>query len=82
MLNAQPALHQLDVVTNVIEDYRSVVRHDGGDIELVAVDGDRIRVRLKGACVDCAMAGQTLGRLRRRLTEALGRPVMVAPAAD
>lgn len=34
---------------------------DGGDIELVELTKDKIlRVRLRGACVGCAMAGYTL----------------------
>lgn len=70
------------IVTDIIEEFRPIVRRDGGDIEFVAIEGDRVRVRLKGACVSCALAGQTLGRLRRRLMDALGKPVMVAPAVE
>jgi Fe-S cluster biogenesis protein NfuA len=58
---------------------RPNVQADGGDLELVAVRGDRIEVRLSGKCRTCAMAGQTLGGLRRRLIQALGEPVMVIP---
>jgi NifU-like protein len=35
---------------------------------------------LGGACAGCNMAGQTLGGIRRHLTEALGRPIRVFPA--
>lgn len=67
------------VVAQVIAEARPDVQRDGGDIELVDITGDRVRVRLTGACVGCAMAGHTLGGLRRRLMQALGEPVRVVP---
>lgn len=71
----------LQTVTAIIEEFRSGVQSDGGDLELVAIEGDRIKVKLKGACTSCSLAGQTLGRVRRRLMDVLGRPVMVVPVA-
>ena len=67
------------IVARVIAEARPDVQRDGGDIELVDITGDRVRVRLTGACVGCAMAGHTLGGLRRRLMQALGEPVRVVP---
>lgn len=43
-------------VREAIEDVRQILRQDGGDIELVAVDGRVIRVRMKGACTGCPNA--------------------------
>lgn len=70
---------RLRVITDTIAAVRPNVQADGGDLELVAVRGDRIEVRLSGKCRSCSMAGQTLGGLRRRLMQALGEPVMVIP---
>ena len=67
------------IVAQVIAEARPDVQRDGGDIELVDITGDRVRVRLTGACVGCAMAGHTLGTVRRRLMQALGEPVRVLP---
>ena len=67
------------IVAQVIAAARPDVQRDGGDIELVDIIGDRVRVRLTGACVGCAMASHTLGGLRRRLMQALGEPVRVVP---
>ena len=67
------------VVAQVIAAARPDVQRDGGDIELVDIIGDRIRVRLTGACVGCTMAGHTLGALRRRMMLALGEAVRVLP---
>lgn len=43
-------------VREAIDDVRQVLNRDGGDIELVAVEGRVIRVRMKGACVGCPNA--------------------------
>jgi len=63
----------------IIQSVRPRLQQDGGDIELVAVDGLFVRVRLTGACVSCTMAGQTLGGVRRELMVALDEPVRVVP---
>ena len=47
---------------------------DGGDAELVAVEGSVVQVRLLGACCGCPMAEATLvgfveDRLRKRVAE-------------
>ncbi len=40
---------------------RPRLREDGGDIELVDVDGNRVIVALRGSCAGCLSAGVTLG---------------------
>ncbi len=67
------------IAAQVIAEARPDVQRDGGDIELLDIIGDRVRVRLTGACVGCAMAGHTIGALRRRMIQALGEPVRVLP---
>lgn len=69
------------VAGEVIESLRPGVQRDGGDLHLVDIDGDRIYVRLSGACTTCSLAGQTLGGVRRQLVKALGWPVRVIPAS-
>ena len=71
----------LPLVHETIERLRPGVQRDGGDLELVAVQDNIVRLRLKGACVGCAMSGQTLGGVRRELVKVLGNPsVRVLPA--
>ena len=67
------------IAAEVIAAARPDVQRDGGDIELVDITGDRVRVRLSGACIGCAMAGHTLGAIRRRMMLALGERVRVVP---
>lgn len=43
-----------------LEHVRAALQGDGGDCELVAVEGDTVKLRLKGACGGCPMAMMTL----------------------
>ena len=55
-----------DQVEKALEKTRSVLRSDGGDVELVDVSPDGIiQVRLKGACHGCPMATMTLKSTHR-----------------
>ncbi len=47
-------------VEKAIEEVKPYLKADGGDIELVAVEGDTVKVRLKGACAGCPMSRMTL----------------------
>jgi Fe-S cluster biogenesis protein NfuA len=47
-------------VKAVIEKIRPALQMDGGDIELVAVEGNVVKVRLTGACSGCPMSQMTL----------------------
>ncbi len=40
-------------VARAVEDVRRILQRDGGDIELVDVEGAVVRVRMKGACAGC-----------------------------
>ena len=71
---------ELVVVQNAIEQIRCAVQSDGGDLELLSFQNDIAKVQMGGACAGCHMAGQTLGGIRRQLTEVLGRPIRVLPA--
>ena len=47
-------------VESVLQRVRPFLRADGGDIELVAVDGHSAHVRLTGKCAGCPSAHMTL----------------------
>jgi len=49
-----------DKVKQAIEKIRPILQRDGGDIELVAVEGNVVKVRLQGACRGCPMSQMTL----------------------
>ncbi|HEU5360452.1 MAG TPA: NifU family protein [Candidatus Deferrimicrobiaceae bacterium] len=47
-------------VERVLGRIRPALQADGGDVELVDVEGGVVKVRLTGACGGCPMAGITL----------------------
>jgi Fe-S cluster biogenesis protein NfuA len=47
-------------VEKVLDSIRPALQADGGDVELIDVDGGVVRVRLTGACNGCPMAAMTL----------------------
>ncbi len=68
-----PAKKVLAVEKVLEAEVRPALRRDGGDIELVDVDGSTIQVRFLGHCAGCMAAHLTQnGLVRTKLREALG----------
>jgi Fe-S cluster biogenesis protein NfuA len=42
------------------EKIRPALQMDGGDIEFIEMDGNKVKVQLKGACHGCPSAAMTL----------------------
>lgn len=49
-----------DKVETALAKIRPALQADGGDVELVDVNGGVVRLRLKGACLGCPMSTITL----------------------
>jgi len=47
-------------IERVLDKIRPALQADGGDVELVDVEGNVVKVRLTGACGGCPMAEVTL----------------------
>lgn len=56
-------------ISEVLKEARRILLKDGGDLELVALEGTVVRVRLKGNCVGCPRATLDL----KNVVEALVR---------
>lgn len=69
----------LPAIEAAIDELRPRLRRDGGDIALVAVDGDMVVVDLKGTCTGCVLSSVTLAGIRKRLIDVTGRPLRVVP---
>ena len=70
---------RLQTIRDVIETIRPNLRRDGGDCELISVEGNKINVKLTGACVFCKLSSATLEGIQAKLVEALGEFVRVIP---
>lgn len=59
-----------DNVEKVLDDLRPYLISDGGNVELVEIDGPVVRLRLQGACGSCPSSTMTLRMgIERRLRE-------------
>lgn len=74
-------VQKIQRIAAVIEELRPQFQLDGGDVELVDVDGDTVYVAMSGACMGCQMSGLTISGIQERLMLVLGRPVRVVPAS-
>ena len=54
-------------VRKALDEIKPSIQADGGNIELVAIEKDVVKVRLQGACVGCPMAALTLKQGVERL---------------
>ena len=66
-------------IAAVIEEIRPALQRDGGDCELLKVEGSRVMVRLKGACMFCSLSAATLEGIQSRVVEELGELVRLIP---
>lgn len=67
-------------IAAVITELRPVLQADGGDVELAATLGDKVFVKMSGACVGCQLAAMTMHGIQARMIAALGERVHVLPA--
>ena len=70
-------LQKIDRIRNVLEnDVKPVLAKDGGDCELIDVEGNTVLVKLHGHCAGCAFSNMTLisvveRNLREKVSEQL-----------
>jgi Fe-S cluster biogenesis protein NfuA len=47
-------------IEEVLESMRPFLKADGGDVELVAIEANTVKLRLLGACSSCSMSHMTM----------------------
>jgi NifU-like protein len=64
-------IQRMQMITRVIDqEIRPSLQKDGGDIELIDIEGKEVQVALRGSCVNCPSSQMTLkGLVERRLQE-------------
>jgi NifU-like protein len=61
---------KIAMIQDVIErEIRPLLEADGGDVELVDVDGSRVILSLRGTCTGCVMADVTKRNIEKKLQE-------------
>jgi Fe-S cluster biogenesis protein NfuA len=83
---AEPQTQNADareqLIRAVIDEIRPNLRRDGGDCELVEISGNKVMVKLTGACVLCKLSSATLEGIQAKLVEKLGEFVRLIPVAN
>jgi Fe-S cluster biogenesis protein NfuA len=61
-----------------LEQLRTMLQADGGDLELVGITGKTVNVRLRGACCGCPHASITIKQgVERALQEEVDKEIVV-----
>jgi Fe-S cluster biogenesis protein NfuA len=70
--NADPRALTLANVERALDELRPYLMADGGNVEVVEIDGPIVKVRLQGACGSCPSSTMTLKMgIERKLREAI-----------
>lgn len=65
-------------ITSRLEELRAVLQADGGDLEIVAIEGKTVKLKLRGACGGCPHAAMTIkGGLERILREEIDPEITI-----
>jgi NifU-like protein len=71
-------LQKVKLVEEVIEhQIRPELQKDGGDIDLIDVEGGRVLVSLRGVCTNCPSAGLTIRGIQERIREFVTEDLVV-----
>ena len=65
-------------ITKRLEELRAILQADGGDLEIVAIEGKTVKLKLRGACGGCPHAAMTIkGGLERILREEIDPEITI-----
>jgi Fe-S cluster biogenesis protein NfuA len=71
---------KIAIIKEVIDEIRPNLIRDGGDCQFVSMDGNKVVVKLTGACVMCKLSSATLEGIQAKVIEKLGEFVRLVPA--
>ncbi len=69
------------IIRGVIDEVRPNLQRDGGDCQLIEIDGNKVMVKMTGACVFCKLSSATLEGIQSLLVQRLGELVRIIPVA-
>lgn len=72
-------IQKIALIQDVLEtEIRPKLKADGGDLDLVDIEGNRVVIALRAMCSDCPMSGVTLEGIQERLREVVSPDIVVA----
>ena len=71
-------LQRIALIQDVLEkEIRPRLQADGGDLELIDIDGSRVVIALRAMCVECPMGGVTIKGIEEKLRELVDESITV-----
>jgi NifU-like protein len=71
-------LQKIALIQDVLErEIRPKLQADGGDLELLDVEGSKVIIALRAMCVSCPMGGVTVQSIEQKLRELVSEDVVV-----
>ncbi len=71
-------LQKIALIQDVIEkEIRPRLQADGGDLELVDIDRNKVIIALRAMCVECPMGGVTVNNIQEKLRELVSEDIVV-----
>jgi NifU-like protein len=71
-------LQKIALIQEVIErDIRPGLQADGGDMELIDIDGNKVIIALRGMCTGCAMSDVTISGVQQKLRELVSDEIVI-----
>lgn len=71
-------LQKIALIQEIIDrEIRPGLQADGGDIELIDIEGNKVIIALRGMCTGCVMAGVTISSVQEKLRELVSEDIMV-----
>jgi len=71
-------IRKIGMIRDVInKEVRPLLKADGGDVELIDVDGNRVIISLRGMCTGCMMAEVTVKNIEKKLRELVNEELVV-----
>jgi NifU-like protein len=71
-------LQKIALIQEIIDrEIRPGLQADGGDIELIDIDGNRVVIALRGMCTGCVMSDVTINSVQSKLRELVGEEITI-----
>jgi NifU-like protein len=71
-------LQKIALIQEIIErEVRPGLQADGGDIELIDIDGNKVIIALRGMCTGCLMADVTINGVQDKLRELVSEEIVI-----
>jgi NifU-like protein len=71
-------LQKIALIQEIIErEIRPGLQSDGGDIELIDIDGNKVFIALRGMCTGCLMSNVTINGIQDKLRELVNEEIVI-----